>query len=229
MADNLKYNEPGTGPLVATDDVGSIHYQIMKIDIGKPDGASIPIVGQIPVVINSGTVAIGPLPVSVSGTVHGMTAADLPASSFPIVFGAVAEVAGDAQPTNLVDNEGDVVRVSAGRDGALYTKPHPPRIWHYSQEFTSKMTDYVVKSGVANLSLYLGTIFFVASGVVNAFLKDGTAVTSNIKWKHYAGGLGDGVALQFNPPIKLSTNTDLSYTSTASIITFLSISGYTAP
>ena len=61
MADNLKYNEPGSGPLVATDDVGSVHYQIMKLDIGKPDGSSIPIVGQIPVIINSGTLT-GELP-----------------------------------------------------------------------------------------------------------------------------------------------------------------------
>lgn len=55
MADNLKYNEPGSGPLVATDDVGSTHYQIVKLDIGKPDGSTIPIDGKIPVTIVSGT------------------------------------------------------------------------------------------------------------------------------------------------------------------------------
>jgi hypothetical protein len=55
MADNLKYNEPGSGPLVATDDVGSTHYQIVKLDLGAPDGSSSPIDGKIPVTIVSGT------------------------------------------------------------------------------------------------------------------------------------------------------------------------------
>ena len=54
MADNLKYNEPGSGPLVATDDVGSTHYQVMKVNLGG-DGTSIPVDGKIPVTIVSGT------------------------------------------------------------------------------------------------------------------------------------------------------------------------------
>ena len=274
MADNLKYNEPGSGPLVATDDVGSVHYQIVKLDLGKPDGGSVPIVGQIPVFINSGFVNItGPidtelpaaanladdtanpsttsagslllaydgtnwqrvrldaltkwLKVIVSGTVHGINAPDTPASSYPIVIGAVAEVAADAAPLNLVDAEGDVVRISAGRDGAVYTKPHPPRIWHYSQEFLGAITNYNIHSGLANLSHYIGTIYYVASGAVFGWIRDGVTNNDAIKWKYYAGGVGDGVVLQFNPPIKMTANTHVGFSTMGTC--FLSVTGYTAP
>lgn len=54
MADTLKYNEPGAGPAVATDDVGGIHYQRMKLDVGG-NGLSSPVEavdGKIPVSIS---------------------------------------------------------------------------------------------------------------------------------------------------------------------------------
>lgn len=241
MADNLKYNEPGSGPLVATDDVGSVHYQIMKLDIGKPDGSSVPIVGQIPVVINSGTViatatnfdirdlsdAQDSVRAVVSGTIHGINAPDTPVSSYPIVIGAVAEVAGDAQPANLVDAEGDVVRVAAGRDGAVYVKPHPPRIWHYSQEFTAPIFNYNIHSGISSLSHYIGTIYYVASGAVFGWIRDGVTDSDALKWKYYAGGVGDGVVLQFNPPIKMTANTHVGFSTMGTC--YLTVTGYTAP
>lgn len=54
MADNLKYNEPGSGPLVATDDVNSVQFQKIKLDLGG-DGASLPVNGAIQTYIVSGT------------------------------------------------------------------------------------------------------------------------------------------------------------------------------
>lgn len=276
MADNLKYNEPGSGPLVATDDVSSTHYQIVKLDIGKPDGATIPIVGQIPVFVNSGFVSITSavdtelpaaanlqddlanpstpsvgallsafdgsnwdrvrldaltrwLQVIASGTVHGMVAPDAPASSYPIAIGAIAEVAGDSQPANLVSAEGDIVRISAGRDGAVYTKPHPPRIWNYNQEFTSRVTNYNIHSGVTNLSHYLGSIYCVFSGAMMVWLRDGLTDTSTMVWKYYAGGQGDGAAITFNPPMKLASGNAVGFSMGSIQTCYLAVTGYTAP
>jgi archaellum component FlaC len=47
---------PGTGPDVATDDVGGRHFQIIKFDLGG-DGLSVPVVDEMPV-----SMAAAPLP-----------------------------------------------------------------------------------------------------------------------------------------------------------------------
>lgn len=44
MSDNVGYT-PGAGSLVATDDVGGVHYQVVKADWGG-DGASVPATGD---------------------------------------------------------------------------------------------------------------------------------------------------------------------------------------
>jgi hypothetical protein len=44
MANNLNYTNPVTGSPVATDDVGSVQYQVVKLD-GGPHGVSLPLTG----------------------------------------------------------------------------------------------------------------------------------------------------------------------------------------
>lgn len=53
MTDNVLYTQ-GTGTTIATDDVGSVHFQKVKMDVGK-DGVSLQPDGSIPVYIVSGT------------------------------------------------------------------------------------------------------------------------------------------------------------------------------
>lgn len=54
MADNVTI-DPGASPSapIATDDVGGVHYQRVKLDVGA-DGASSPVVGTLPVSIGAG-------------------------------------------------------------------------------------------------------------------------------------------------------------------------------
>lgn len=47
MADNVRISEPTTGPVVAADDVGSVLYQRVKLDVGG-DGVSVPVTGSVP-------------------------------------------------------------------------------------------------------------------------------------------------------------------------------------
>lgn len=65
MADNLKYNEPGSGPTIKTDQVENDHYQVIKFDLG-PDGQAIPLNGSVPVTIVSGTGVSATVTVSVA-------------------------------------------------------------------------------------------------------------------------------------------------------------------
>lgn len=53
MADNVLYTQ-GAGTNIATDDVGGVHFQKFKLDVG-PDGATLQPAGSIPVYIVSGT------------------------------------------------------------------------------------------------------------------------------------------------------------------------------
>lgn len=104
MADNVTIPASGTGtatPVVATDDVGSAHYQRIKVD-GGGDGLSVPIVaGQqlaaasLPVVLASdtglpaGTNAIGKLAAN-----SGVDIGDVDVTSVPTdPFGANADAA----------------------------------------------------------------------------------------------------------------------------------------
>lgn len=63
MADDVTL--PGTGAIVAADEVSGSFFQKMKLDLGG-DGVSVPVVGTVPV---SGSVSISGTPsVSISGT-----------------------------------------------------------------------------------------------------------------------------------------------------------------
>lgn len=53
MADNVGYTE-GAGKIIATDDVGGVQFQKMKLDVGG-DGSSLQPAGSIPVYVVSGT------------------------------------------------------------------------------------------------------------------------------------------------------------------------------
>lgn len=71
MADNIDVT-PGTGKTVATDDVGGVQFQKIKIDVGG-DGVSEPLssTNTIPATIYSGGTAVdwsAPVPVTQSGT-----------------------------------------------------------------------------------------------------------------------------------------------------------------
>lgn len=65
MADNVTL--PGTDKIVATDDIGDVHFQRVKLDLGA-DGVSEPVVGALPVSgpLTDAQVRATPLPVMIS-------------------------------------------------------------------------------------------------------------------------------------------------------------------
>ncbi|MGH6961378.1 MAG: hypothetical protein ACREE7_12900, partial [Dongiaceae bacterium] len=89
-----------------------------------------------------------PLPVSVGAglQLQGVEAHDSPVSGNPLLLAGIAETPDDSAPGNQVSAEGDATRLTVDRDGALYTHPHPPRIWHVAAEHTTQQTDTTVKA-----------------------------------------------------------------------------------
>lgn len=157
----------------------------------------------------------------------GAAAHDAAAAGNPLLCGAIAEVPEDTAPANQVSADGDAVRIAASRDGAIYTHPHPPRIWHVSAEHTTAQTDTTVKAAPgAGLSLYITDIVIHCNGAVTVSLEEGT---TTLKFRYYGNGIGDGSAPSFKCPIKLTANTALTVTTSAAVTTFVLVSGYTAP
>lgn len=75
MADNVTIT-PGSGATVATDDVGGVQFQKVKLDLGG-DGLSVPVVGALP--ISTPGLAGGILQVTTTLT-NATTAYPIPAS-----------------------------------------------------------------------------------------------------------------------------------------------------
>lgn len=70
MADNVQLNPGSGGDIAAADDVGGVKYQIVKLDVGG-DGASVPVVGALPVSgpVSNAELRASPVPTSKNATV----------------------------------------------------------------------------------------------------------------------------------------------------------------
>jgi hypothetical protein len=158
---------------------------------------------------------------------QGTNPHDSAASSNPMMISGVAETPEDTAPGNQVSAEGDQTSFAVDRDGALYTHPHPPRIWHAASEFTTAQTDTTVKAAPgAGLSLYITDIFVAANGAVTVTLEEGT---STLKFRFYASSAGQNASRSLIVPIKLTANTALTVTTSAAVTCTVSVSGYSAP
>jgi hypothetical protein len=174
---------------------------------------------------NSGTeLGTASNPVRVDGAdAHDSAAPD----ANPVVGGGRSETPEDTAVTNQVSAEGDVARFAVDRDGALFTHPHPPRIWHVAAEQTAQQTDTTVKAAPgASLSLYITDIYVVANAAVDITFEEGT---TTFKFKYYAGGQGDGVSKEFKVPLKLTANTAFTVTTSAAVNVSYVVCGYTGP
>jgi hypothetical protein len=99
MADNLGYT-PGAGANIAADDVGGVHFQIVKLDIGG-DGLSVPVTGSSPLPVT------GPL-----------TDAQLRASAVPVSGPLTdAQLRASSPGVYLTNSSGTAIPVGAPVDG----------------------------------------------------------------------------------------------------------------
>lgn len=177
MADNLKYAEPGSGPLVATDDVGSTHYQVVKLNIGN-DGVSIPVDGKIPVTVVSG---------SITAIIGGDIAHDSPDSGNPSKIGGKGY---GALPTAVTAN--DRVNAYFDREGRQIVRPWGASEWSqvHLAEINTRATTTKSAGGSDVRHVCTGmTVIFAANStapaatVTDVRLRDGASDTGTILWQ----------------------------------------------
>lgn len=189
-------------------------------NIGDVDVLSLP-------ALPAGTNNIGDVDVLTLPGIAGSAAHDAAVSGNPVLVAGYAETPDDSAPANQVSAEGDATRLTTDRDGAVYTHPHPPRIWHVATEYTTQQTDTSVKATPgAGLSLYITDITINCNGAVTVTLEEGTTTT---KFKYYGSAAGDGTNKQFIVPLKLAANTALTVTTSGAVTCFVGVNGYTAP
>lgn len=131
MVDNVSVT-PGAGVVIATDDVGGIQYQRVKLDLGG-DGASTPVVGAIPVsqpglsggilqsVTTVGVTAV-PLPAApLAGRATMLMQAD-PANTANIYLGASTVTADTAATGGIILLPGQSIPISLAAAVILYAR-----------------------------------------------------------------------------------------------------------
>jgi hypothetical protein len=162
--------------------------------------------------------------------VVGDVAHDAAAAGNPVLVGASHETAADSAPTNRLASvtDGDVTRLSA-MDGALFVIPSAPQQW--KARLTGAMTDTTVKAAPgAGLSLYIQTIVYSIGAATASSILLEESTTTPVFGPHYLEAInGRGMAVTFNPPIKVAANTLLSATSTGATTNTLDVYGFTAP
>jgi hypothetical protein len=201
-----------------TNNIGDV--DVLSIAAGDNNIGNVDIVTMPNVTLAAGTN---------TNEVVGDVAHSVAAAGNPVLLAGVSQNHDDTAPPNRVDAESDATRLATDWDGSLFVRPHGPQVWTYHLNTSTAQTDTTVHAAPGSgLSLYVGTIVFSsgAGTAINMFLEEGA---STVMGPYYLEAVaGRGMAVQFNPPRKITANTALTLTTSASIAHSVDITGFTA-
>jgi hypothetical protein len=237
MADNVAITA-GSGTSIATDDAGAGgHVQVMKLAISTDGSATyIPADATDGLLVNlganndiTGTVTANLAAGTNTNEIVGDVAHSAGIAGNPVTLGGVSIDTDDTAPPNRVDAEADATRIGVDRDGTVFVRTHGPQMWSYHYDGSTAQTDTSVKAAPgAGLSHYITSITFAsgAATAINAFFEEGATI---VLGPYYLEAVaGRGVHLVFPTPKKITANTALTWTSSASIAQSLDVMGFTA-
>lgn len=194
MADNVAITA-GSGTSVATDDVGGVHYQKVKLAIGANDTANLLAVGAGNVDTGTPRVTLAaddPAVVAITGTVAHSDVDSGNASK--IGFKAKAGLSG----VTLVSAD-DRTDSYAGLDGAMFVRDIPLEdIVDGTQSNTDGTSTEVIAAAGAGIKQYLKIVDFSNTSSSGVMVALKSATTS--RWRVYVP-VG-GRRLVFDPPLK---------------------------
>jgi hypothetical protein len=162
--------------------------------------------------------------------VVGDVAHDVAAAGNPVLLAGIAQDTDGTAPPNRVNAEGDAVRLATDRDGSLYVRPHGPQVWSYHFDGSTAQTDTSVQAAPGvGLSLYVTDIVISlgAATALNVFFEEGT--TTKVLGPYYLEAVnGRGLHVRFSTPKKITANTALTFTSSASVAHCVDVTGFIA-
>jgi hypothetical protein len=214
----LASDSTGTMALAAsTANIGDV--DILTIAAGDNNIGNVDIVTMPNVTLAAGTN---------TNEVVGDIAHDTGVGGNPVQIAGAAQNCDDTAPPNRVSAESDVTRLATDLDGSVFVRPHGAQVWSYHSNGSSALTDASVHAAPgAGLSLYVGTISFSsgAATAINMFLEEGASTVLGPFYLEATAGRG--MAIQFNPPKKITVNTALTVTTSAAIAHSVDITGFT--
>lgn len=214
MADNVTYGSgnnstPATGTIVATDQVGSNHYQLVKLVDGTADSSTVvPAVG-------------GGL------NVQGHIAHDAADSGNPVKVGGKAKAIDGTDPGEVAENDrADFYTDPNGRQ--LVSQVHP-NFFNSNTNYAAAQTNTALVAAPATNSLYVTDLVVSADGAGSVKLVEDTAGTPVTKAGPYYLAANTGLSMHFITPIKLTAAKNLGVTSTGAVNHTVTVTGYEAP
>ncbi len=160
--------------------------------------------------------------------VVGDVAADVAAAGNPVLIAGISQDQDDTAPPGAATAEGRATRFATDRDGALFVHPHGPRCW--STVNTGALSATSVKSApAAGLSLFITGMQFSIGAATASTIKLTISGGADLVGPHYLEAVnGRGIAITFNPPLKVTAATALVATTSGATTCTLNVQGYTA-
>ena len=161
--------------------------------------------------------------------VVGDVAHDIGVAGNPVLICGAAQDTDDTAPPNRVSAESDATRLATDRDGSLHVLTYGPQVWSYHSNGSTALTDASVHAAPgAGLSLYVTDIVcsLGAATALNIFFEEG-ATTVLGPWYLEAIN-GRGLHIKFQTPKKITANTALTVTTSASVAHSVDVTGFTA-
>jgi len=244
MADNIAITA-GTGTTIATDQVGTVHYQKVKLIDGTSDSeTAIAVAGGVEAAALRVTIASDSTGVvsvddnggalTVDGTVTasnaaGDVASDSADSGNPVKVGGKAVNMDGTTPGTAV-TEADRANFITDLYGRQCVETVHPCFWSASAAYTGAQTAVeVVAAPGASLSLYV-TDVIISNGATAGNVKlgeDTAALVDKIEVMYFA--INGGAVMNLRTPIKLTANKNLGLTSVTCTTHTVTVCGYTAP
>lgn len=212
------------GTVTVQDGGGAISVDDNGSTISIDDGA-----GNISIDDGGNTITVDWAASTATIEVVGDIAHDTGVGGNPVQIAGAAQDMDDTAPPNRVSAESDTTRFATDRDGGLFVHPHGPQLWSQHLDGSTAYTDQTVHSAPgAGLSLYVTDIIFSTGSATacNIFFEEGSTKVLG-PW-YLEAVAGRGLALHFQTPKKITANTALTVTTSASIAQSIDVMGYVA-
>lgn len=212
MADNVTFtasanSTPAAGTIIATDQVGTDHYQLVKLVDGTADSSTV-------------------IPGASGGlNVQGHIAHDDADGGNPLKVGGKAYSFDGTAPGTAVA-EADRANFITDVYGRQYVETTHPNYWKASADYAAAQTNATVVAAPGSGSLYI-TDVIISNGAVagNVTLLDGSGGTVLLEFYPAING---SLSHSFRTPIRLTATTLLAITSTTVTTHSVTVCGFTA-
>ena len=150
-----------------------------------------------------------------------------PVSGNPVLMGSEAIATDGTAMTSVT--EGDLARLRSDLNGRILISHTHPNLWDAVSSTGAAQTNTVLKAATASLCHYITDITY-STLLAQTIALDEDVGGGNIAlmpWVYLAAN--STVTISLKTPIRVTENTNIGYSSTATTSTSVFLSGYTAP